>query len=236
MPSYMEIFLKKFIWSSPRDLLTYSNQIISADSSLFICRGSHGIVLLLLYVDDIILTGDNSAYLKDFMLKLHQEFSMKDLGYLHYFLGIEVHQFPGGLLLNPKKYAAELLDQAQMGNCKPLSTPMVAKPSPPPNGNSPFPDPHLYRSIVGGLQYLTFTRPDLSFSVNYVCQFMHAPTEFHFQLVKRILRYVHGTLDQGLRLLSSKSLELYAFSDADRLGWLSNYSTVHNWILHLLGC
>ncbi|KAF7142376.1 hypothetical protein RHSIM_Rhsim05G0026100 [Rhododendron simsii] len=83
--------------------------------------------------DDIILTGDNSAHLQDFMSKLHKEFAMKDLGYLHYFLGIEVHRFSGGLLLNQKKYAAELLDRAHMGNCKPLSTPMVANPRLPPN-------------------------------------------------------------------------------------------------------
>ncbi|XXG48874.1 hypothetical protein AAC387_Pa02g3202 [Persea americana] len=95
---------------------------------------------------------------------------------------------------------------------------MITSLRPPSDGDDLFDNPQFYRSIVGGLQYLTFTRPDISFSVNYVCQFMHQPTKFHFQLVKRILRYIHGTIDHGIRLLSTCPMELYAFSDADWAG------------------
>ena len=80
-----------------------------------------------------------------------------------------------------------------MSSCKPISTPMPSKGQHLPNCNELYPDPTHYKSIVGGLQYLTFTRPDISYSVNFVCQFMHAPTLAHYKLVKRILRYVCGT-------------------------------------------
>ena len=142
---------------------------------------------------------------------------MKDLGYLHYFLGVEVQQFSGGIFLNQAKYASDLLDRAEMRGCKPISTPMVTKLRAPVDDDL-FHDPQFFRSIVGGLQYLTFTRPELSFSVNYVCQHMQSSTNFHFQLVKRILRYVQGTIEHGIRLLSSNTLDLYGFSDADWAG------------------
>ena len=84
-----------------------------------------------------------------------------------------------------------------------------------PNCNELYSDPTHYRSIVGGLQYLTFIRPDISYSVNFVCQFMHAPTLAHYKLVKCILRYVCGTTHLGMRILASSTLDLYAFSNAD---------------------
>ncbi|RWR75576.1 Zinc finger, CCCH-type [Cinnamomum micranthum f. kanehirae] len=190
----------------------------TADSSLFICHGHLGPIFLLLYVDDIILTGNNPFFVTWVLDRLHQEFAMKDLGYIHYFLGIQVQRFPGGLFLNQTKYASELLEKALMHACKPIPTPMVQKLQPSTSANALFPDPQLYQSLVGGLLYLTFTRPDISYSVNYVCQFMHNPTTFHFQLVKRILRYVRGTITYGIHLLSNSSLKLYAFSDADWAG------------------
>lgn len=143
---------------------------------------------------------------------------MKDMGFLHYFLGVQVHRFQHGLFLNQAKYAMELLERAQMKGCNPSKTPMASKLRQPYNGGTHLSDPNIYRSIVGGLQYLTFTRPDISYSVNYVSQFMHQPTVFHFQLVKRILRYVQGTIHHGTRLLSRGSLNLCGFSDSDWAG------------------
>ena len=81
--------------------------------------------------------------------------------------------------------------------CKSVATPLPSRPLQTIDDDDFF-DPTLYRSIVGGLQYLTFTRPDLSYAVNLVCQYMHAPKESHWQLVKRILRYVHATVTYGL--------------------------------------
>ncbi|KAJ8768265.1 hypothetical protein K2173_021205 [Erythroxylum novogranatense] len=105
-----------------------------------------------------------------------------------------------------------------MTGCKPISTPMAIKGRTTSTSNELFNDPTFYRSLVGGLQYLTITRPDIVFSVNFVCQFMHEPTVGHYQVVKRILRYIYGTLDYGMNITSQSTLDLYAFSDADWAG------------------
>uniref|UniRef100_A0A2N9I850 Reverse transcriptase Ty1/copia-type domain-containing protein n=1 Tax=Fagus sylvatica TaxID=28930 RepID=A0A2N9I850_FAGSY len=131
--------------------------------------------------------------------------------------GIEVLPFSGGLFLSQQKYARDLLARSSMTGCNPIGTPLA------PKHNLRRDDPIIvdatnYRSIVGALQYITLTRPDLTHAVNLVCQFMHQPGASHFQAVKRILRYLQGTLDYGLRLLSRSSLSLYGFSDADWAG------------------
>ena len=112
-----------------------------------------------------------------------------------------------------------------MSSCKPISTPMPSKGRHLPNCNELYPNPTHYRSIVGGLQYLTFTRPNISYSVNFVCQFMHAPTLAHYKFVKLILRYVRCTTHLGMHILASSTLDLYAFSDADWVGFTIGFCT-----------
>jgi hypothetical protein len=188
-----------------------------ADSSLFVFRSSSHTILLLVYVDDIIVTSDHPSHLSTLITKLSSEFAMKDLGPLNYFLGVQVSHFGGGLFLSQHKYAKEILAKASMTDCKPIGTPLAQKHHLQLEGG-PLVDATNYRSIVGALQYLTLTRPDLTHAVNLVCQFMHQPGTTHFQAVKRILRYLQGTLDYGIRLLSHSSLTLYGFSDADWAG------------------
>uniref|UniRef100_A0A2N9GJ92 Reverse transcriptase Ty1/copia-type domain-containing protein n=1 Tax=Fagus sylvatica TaxID=28930 RepID=A0A2N9GJ92_FAGSY len=179
-------------------------------------RACH-IILLLVYVDDIIVTSNHSSSLSTLITKLSSEFSMKDLGPLHYFLGIQVSHFSDGIFLSQQKYAREILAKASMADCKPIGTPLAQKHRLQLEGG-PLVDATNYRSIVGALQYLTLTRPDLTHVVNLVCQFMHQPSSSHFQAVKRILRYLQGTLAYGIRILSHSSLTLYGFSDADWAG------------------
>jgi histone deacetylase 1/2 len=155
--------------------------------------------------------------------KLGSSFALKDLGPLHYFLGVEVHSQGRGLLLSQRKYAMELLHRAGLQKCAPMSTPMSSTDKLSITDGSPLSakDSTRYRSIVGGLQYLTMTRPDLSFAVNKVCQFLHAPRCTHWSAVKRILRYVQSTLSHGLLLrpYSTTVAPLFsAFSDADWAG------------------
>ncbi|XP_042494177.1 uncharacterized mitochondrial protein AtMg00810-like [Macadamia integrifolia] len=189
-----------------------------SDSSMFVYRHGGCILVLLLYVDDIVLNGNDEAFLSSCVTALGTHFAMKDLGTLHYFLSIEVSHTSQGLFLSQLKYVADVLLRAHMTDIKPMSTPMVLWSSI--DDTTPFFDVILYRSLVGALQYLTMTRPDLSFAVNSVCQYMHAPTISHFGMVKRILRYVKGTLDRGLRIVRDRSLALYAFSDSDWAGCL----------------
>ena len=175
---------------------------------------------LLVYVDDIILVSSSSMAADALISALGADFAVKDLGQLHFFLGIEVAHQSTGLTLSQKKYSLDLLRRAGMLKCKPSPTPMSSTDRLSAADGAPLSpeDSTEYRSIVGGLQYLTITRPDLSFEVNRVCQYLHAPTDVHWSAVKRILRYVRLTASYGLHLRSSSSGVLSAFSDADWAG------------------
>ncbi len=166
----------------------------------------------------MVITGNDPTRIKWLITQLGQEFSIKDLGFIHHFLGIEAHYTNNGLFLCQTRYAEDILHRASMQSSRPISTPMPEKGRHLPSTDGPYPDPSHYRSLVGALQYLTFTRPDLSYSVNFACQFMHSPTMAHYKLVKRILRYVRGTTSLGIIIHASSTLDLYGFSDADWAG------------------
>ncbi|GAV56787.1 hypothetical protein CFOL_v3_00329, partial [Cephalotus follicularis] len=123
-----------------------------------------------------------------------------------------------GLFLSQSQYARDILTRAHLTALRPITTPISVKPSQVKAADTAFADQTQYRSLVGALQYLTLTRPNLSYAVNIVCQYMHAPTNLHFQMVKRILRYISGTLEMGLQIHRQSTLRLYAFSDSDWAG------------------
>jgi hypothetical protein len=191
---------------------------LESDSSLFIYHSANAIAYLLLYVDDIVLTASSDSLLQRIIASLSSEFAMSDLGALHHFLGVNVHRTSHGLFLSQQQYAMDLLERADMINCNPISTPIDTKCKLSAQDGPSMKDPSKYRSIVGALQYLTLTRPDLSYDVQQVCLFMHDPRETHLQLMKRILRYVQGTSHLGLQLYVGSSSELVAYSDADWAG------------------
>jgi histone deacetylase 1/2 len=194
----------------------------TADTSLFILRRPDITFYLLVYVDEIIVVSSSTAAIDRLIQQLRGSFALKDLGQLNYFLGIEVKFLNGGLLLTQRKYASELLRRAGLLKCGPSPTPMISSEKLSAMDGTPLSadESTRYRSIVGGLQYLTMTRPDLSFSVNKVCQYLHAPRSSHWSAVKRILRYVQSTLSDGLLLRRpTRSPDLLsAFSDADWAG------------------
>lgn len=187
-----------------------------SDVSLFTKVTASSTLYILIYVDDIIITGSSDSAISSLIQQLHSTFSLKDMGPLHYFLGIEVSRTSqGGLLLSQAKYINDLLMKANMADCKPLPTPMVSNLKLSNTVGSAFENPSLYRSIVGSLQYVTITRPELAFPVNKVCQFMQCPLDTHWKAVKRILRYLSGTKSLGLHLQKPSSLQLTGYSDSD---------------------
>jgi hypothetical protein len=189
-----------------------------SDASLFILRRGTDLAYLLLYVDDIILTASSQAFLTTITTALSHEFAMKDLGPLHHFLGISVTRTPTSLHLSQKQYLLDVLSRAGMSDCHPVSTPTDTQSKLSATSGSPFPDPSLYRSLAGALQYATLTRPEIAYAVQQICLHMHAPRDSHFSLIKRVLRYLKGTLDLGLVLYRSSTHSLVAYSDADWAG------------------
>lgn len=179
--------------------------------------------MVLVYVDDIIITGNSATFITSLIKKLNAAFSLKQLGKLDYFLGIEVTHLPNGsLLLSQTKYVSDLLAKVNMSNANGMPTPMVSSSKLSKVGSDVVSNPTLFRSVVGALQYATLTRPEISFSVNKVCQFLSNPLEDHWKAVKRILRYLSGTLHHGLIIQPAsvqQPLSLLGFCDAD---WASD--------------
>ncbi|KAG8489320.1 hypothetical protein CXB51_017422 [Gossypium anomalum] len=151
-----------------------------ADASLFVFRGHSTVIYLLVYVNDIIVTGNTSSTISQFLQHLSDRFSLKDLSHLHYFLGVKVIPYVDGLFLSQRKYIVDLLSKAQITEAKPVSTPMSSSVSLTLHSGSPLADTVAYRTIVGSLQYLSLTRPNISYTVNKLSQFMHQPTTNHW--------------------------------------------------------
>ncbi|GJR85977.1 ribonuclease H-like domain-containing protein [Tanacetum coccineum] len=157
------------------------------------------------------------AWFQRFAGSLNNEFDMTDLGALNYFLDIFADRTLTDLFLSQKKYALQLFERAHMVHCNPSRTPVDTESKLGPEGVH-VQDPTLYRSLAGGLQYLTFTRPDLSYFVQQVCLYMHDLREPHFAALKRILRYVRGTVDFGLQLYASATTSLVGYTNVDWAG------------------
>lgn len=133
---------------------------------------------------------------------------MTNLGNLHYFLGVSAQRSSTGFFLCQDKYALELLSHANMKDCNASATPIEARSKLPAAAGPPVTNSTLYRSLAGGLQYLTLTRPDIAHAVQQVCLHMHDPHEEHFNLMKRILRYIKGMVKHGLQPSRSSSSDL----------------------------
>ncbi|KAL6314322.1 hypothetical protein AAG906_019022 [Vitis piasezkii] len=187
---------------------------VSKDTSLFILHSSDITIYLLVYVDDIIITGTNTNIIQCYIDLLAQRFSIKDLGALSYFLGIEVLTTPFGV-------------------AKFVATPLVTNGNLTLHSGTTLTNYTKYRTLVGSLQYLYLTRPDLSYTNNKLSQFMHRLTSEHWNAAKRLLRYLCGTLTHGLFLHKANTLSLHAFSDADWTGNKDDYTSTSAYIVYL---
>jgi hypothetical protein len=188
-----------------------------SDTSLFILRRDYHVAYLLLYIYDIMLTTSSRALLQSIVNCLVAEFFLKDIGHLHHFLGMSVSRTPSGMFLSQRHYMLEILGRASMTDCNPCSTPIDTNAKLSADG-PPIADATDYRALAGALQHLTFTHPDICYVVQQICLYMHDLREPHLALIKRVLRYIKGTLDYGLKIVRSSTSNLIAYSDADWVG------------------
>lgn len=187
----------------------------TGDHTLFLKTFADGNFLAVLdYVDDIIVE-TNVSISKGLIHDLSQQFKLRDLGVLKYFLGLEIARSSDGIFICQRKYALETLTATGMLGCKPISTPMIPNLHLSIDEGTPIENPEMYRSLVSRLMYLTITRPDITYAVNRLCQFSSAPKSPHLQAVYRVLQYIKGTIGQGLFYSTSTDLTLKGFADAD---------------------
>jgi hypothetical protein len=188
-----------------------------ADSNLYFKIMDNEPVILLLYVDDLFLTGEENV-ISECKRRLASEFEMKDLGLMHYFLGLEVWRIPERIFLNQGKYTVEILKIFDMLECKPMNTPMEAKLKLLVDTSSDLIDATLYRQIIGSLMYLTNTRPKNCFAMNTLSQFLVEPRRVHLVAAKHVMRYLKGTIDYGLSYDGDHNLTLSGYTDSDWAG------------------
>lgn len=187
------------------------------DHSVFYRKSPSGIILLVVYVDDIVITGSDAAGIASLKLFIHTQFHTKDLGLLKYFLGVEVSRNKQGIYLSQRKYVLDLLTETGKLGAKPCSAPMTPNLHLTDEG-TPFDNPERYRRLVGKLNYLTITRPDIAYSVSVVSRFMASPTMDHWTALEQILCYLKGTPGRGLLYTGHWHTRIECFSDADWAG------------------
>ena len=153
---------------------------------------------MIVYVNDIILTGEDREAIHKIEMKLAVEFEMKDLGNVRFFFGMEVSRNQIGVSISQRKYNLDLLKETGMLGYKHVETPMDPSMKLQTVKDDTLVDKGRYQRLVGWLIYLQYTRPDITFSVNCVSQFMHSPTENHMTVIYRILKYLKGTPGRGL--------------------------------------
>ena len=190
-------------------------QLIS-DSSLFRFQHGSSIAYLLIYVDDMLLIGNDNSLISKVVYFLSTQFKIKDLGPLKYFLGLEIARSTQGIYVNQRKYTLDILKDTGLVGAKPSCIPMeqhhalLAE-----SASSLLSEVAPYRRLVGRLIYLTITRPDLSYPVHVLAQFMNAPRESHWHAALKVVKYLKGTCGQGLLLSSSKDFNMFSYCDAD---------------------
>lgn len=206
----------------------------TSEHTLFVKTGENGLMLIVsLYVDDLIFTGNDNSMFAQFKESMKKEFDMTDLGRMSYFLGVEVVQSAAGIFISQGKYAKEILERFGMDNSKPVDNPVVPGYKLCKKGSGDEVDATLYKQMVGSLMYLTATRPDLMYAVCLISRYMDKPTDIHLQAAKRVLRYLKGTVDLGILYSKGGSEELIAYADSDYAGDVDDRKSTSGYVFFL---
>lgn len=187
-----------------------------SEATLYVKHNDNNILIVSLYVDDLLVTGNNTRLVKEFKQEMMQVFEMLDLGLVTYFLGMEVKQGKNVVFICQKKYIKEILKKFQTEECKVVSTPMNQK-----------------EKLIGCLMYLTATRPDILFPVSLLSRFMNCASEVHLRVAKRILRYIQGTVIYGVKFEKCQNFKLYGFSDSDWAGSVDDMKSTSGYCFSL---
>ncbi|GKE97049.1 retrovirus-related pol polyprotein from transposon TNT 1-94, partial [Tanacetum coccineum] len=184
------------------------------DPTLFTRRHGGDILLVQVYVDDIIFGSTNLDFSKRFANLMKNNFEMSMMGELKFFLGLQVHQSPRGIFISQSQYAIELLKKHGLDECVSMSTPMATERLDADLQGTPT-DQTTYRRMIGGLMYLTASRPDIAFATFVCARYKARPTVKHLKEVKRIFRYLRQSYNMGLWYPKDSGFELIAYLDAE---------------------
>ena len=186
-----------------------------------------------MYVDDLIFTGNDESMFAEFKKSMMIEFDMTDLGKMRYFLGVEVMQRIDGTFISQKKYVMEVLERFGMDKSNPVHNPIVPREKLQKDEDGIRIDSTYYKQIVGSLMYLTNTRPDVMFVVGLISRYMEHPTKIHLQAVRKILRYLKGTVDYGVFYKKEGNEELVAYTYSDYAGDLNDRKSSSGYVFLL---
>lgn len=204
-----------------------------ADYSLFTKGSGPSFVTLLVYVDDIVLAGPSFTEIQSLKDFLHTQFKLKDLGDLKFFLGLEIAKSSTGIVLSQWHYTMHILEDTGFLGSKPVSVPMDPKLKINGHDGDLLPDPSQYRRLIGRLLYLTLSRPDITFAVHKLSQYMPKPCSPHLRAAHHLLRYLKSKPGQGLFFSTSSSLQLKGFSDADWASYPDSRKSVTGFCIFL---
>lgn len=191
----------------------------NSDHTLFLKHKKDKVTALIIYVDDIIITGSDSGEIDNLKKYLSREFEMKELRELKYFLGIDVFRSDQCIFLSQRKYVLDLLTDTGMLGCKPANTPIEQNQKLHENSEDAPTNKERYQRLVGRLIYLSHTRPDIAYAVSVVSQFMHASSERHMEAINRILLYLKSAPGKGIVFTKNEALTVEGYTDAD---WASD--------------
>ncbi|KAK2973611.1 hypothetical protein RJ640_027521 [Escallonia rubra] len=206
-----------------------------ADDTMFTKHSTDGkIAILIVYVDDIILTGDDTADMERLKQCLVSEFEIKDLGSLNHFLIMEIARSKKGIAMSQRKYVLDLLKETSMSGCHPAETPIDLNQKHGDNKGDPV-NTSRYQKLVWKLIYLSHTRPDIAFAVSIVSQFMHSPHEEHLEAAYQILRYFKSSPGKGLFFRKNEQRNLGAYTDANRAGSITDRKLTSGYCIFVWG-